>query len=91
MKEVIGQSENDIKAVINSIQEGTESTILNDKIAFIRDLLNEKLEQINYKVYSLLHTAKSTSVNRNRKITSSSNLSASSKTKSCVSRTTYLR
>lgn len=50
MKEVIGQSEIDIRTVVNEIQEGTEATILNDKIAFIRDLLTERLEQINYKV-----------------------------------------
>jgi hypothetical protein len=43
MKDVIGESERAMRCVLNEIQEGTESTILNDKIGFIRELLSEKL------------------------------------------------
>lgn len=39
MKEIIGASEVEIRQVMAEIEEGTESTILSDKISFIRSLL----------------------------------------------------
>lgn len=60
MKDVISQNEADVKQIVSEIQEGTEATILNDKISFIRDLLTEKLEQIGFKMYPLVETATST-------------------------------
>ena len=50
MKEVICQNEAEVKQTVGEIQEGTEATILEDKISFIRDLLTEKLEQISFKM-----------------------------------------
>lgn len=36
MKEVIGENESEVKNIINEIEGGTESAILNDKINHIR-------------------------------------------------------
>lgn len=43
MKKTLASSEAEIKQVLAEIEEGTESTILSDKISFIRSLLTEKL------------------------------------------------
>ena len=68
MKETIGTTETEIKQLVNQIQEGTESTILSDKIAFIRDLLNEKLETIDFKMYEMGDLVRSTLASRRKKI-----------------------
>lgn len=50
MKETLSLSEGEIRQVLGEIGEGTESTILSDKISFIRSLLSEKLENIDFKM-----------------------------------------
>jgi hypothetical protein len=60
MKDTISGSEAEIRQVLSEIEEGTESTILNDKINFIRSLLTEQLERIDFKMYLCVNEAKST-------------------------------
>jgi hypothetical protein len=50
MKMKLGESDKKIKEFILKNEEGTEGIIIGDRISHIRDLLVERLDQIDYKM-----------------------------------------